>query len=410
MSTLIVRLPQDPADTAALYDYVLAQDGKSIGEYSRAPVGLLPLAGTSSPEVVAVVPARKLSWHQTQLPRGTLKRSFLQATDASHVRAVLEGLLEDQLLDETARLHFALQPQPRTEAPVWVAVCDRDWLRAGLRALEQAGRPVARVVPEFAPDALTDTLRVIGEPEDACMAFPAGGGVAVWPLSAASVAQLNWPAQAAVVAEPSVAHLAEQLFQRSVTLQPAAQSLLQAAESAWDLAQFDLVNSNSTRTWKRLGDAMTGFVEAPRWRAARIALLALLAINLVGLNAWAWREQAQLDSKRAALRTMLTTTFPHVRVVVDAPLQMAKEVAALQRASGTASGHDLETMLSAFGAVAPAIHPPDVIDFVPGEIRMKGYKFEPDQIAQIALKLRPQGYAVNAESNFLIMKQASHHE
>lgn len=407
MTTLIVKLPPNPADAAALYDYVVAQDGKNVGEYSRAPVGLLPLAGTAGTDVVAVVPARNLSWHQVQLPRGTLKRGFLQEADASRLRAILDGLLEDQLLDEPVRLHIALQPQPRTEAPVWVAVCDRDWLRAGVRALEMAGRPVARIVPEFAPDALTDTLRVIGEPDDAYMVFPAGGGVAVWPLSATSAAQLNWPAKASVVAEPSVAHLAEQLFQRSVTLQPVEQSLVQATESAWDLAQFDLVSSSSTRTWKRWSDSMTGFARSSRWRAARIALLTLLAVNLVGLNAWAWREQAQLNAKRAALRAILTTTFPQVRVVVDAPLQMTKEVAALQRASGTASGHDLETMLSAFGAVAPAVHPPDVIDFVPGEIRMKGYKFESDQVSQIALKLRPQGYIVNAESNFLIMKQVS---
>lgn len=409
MNTLIVKLPLDPADTAALYDYVLVQDGKN-GAPARAPLGLLPLAGAPAPDVVAMVPARNLSWHQVQLPRGTLKRGFLKEADASRLRAVLEGLLEDQLLDEPARLHFALQPQPRTDAPVWVAVCDRDWLRSALRALEQAGRPVARVVPEFAPDTLADTLRVIGEPDDAYMAFPAGGGVAVWPLSAASLAQLNWPAKASVVAEPSVAHLAEHMFQRSVTLQPVEQSFVQALESAWDLAQFDLVSSSSTRTWKRLSDSTTSFVRAPRWRAARIALLALLAINLVGLNTWAWRERAQLDSKRATLGAILTTTFPHVRVVVDAPLQMTRELEALQRASGIASDLDLETMLSAFGAVAPAIHPPDVIDFVPGEIRMKGYKFSSDQVSQIALELRPQGYVVRAESNFLIMKQALPHE
>lgn len=404
MTTLIVKLPRDPADTTAPYDYVLAQDGKKVGEHSRAPVGLLPLAGG---EVVAVVPVRHLSWHQVQLPRGTLGRGFLHETDATRLRAVLEGLLEDQLLDEMPHLHLALQPQARTDAPVWVAVCDRDWLRAGQHALEQAGRPASRIVPEFAPDSLTDALHVIGEPDEAYMVFPAGGSVAMWPLSAESVAQLNWPETAGLVAEPAVANLAERLFKRSVTLQPAAQRCLQASESSWDLAQFDLVSSSRTRTWKRLSDWLGGFARSSRWRAARWALLALLAVNLVGLNAWAWKEQALIHAKRTALREILTTTFPHVRVVVDAPLQMTREVAALQRASGIASGHDLETMLGVFGAVAPVVHPPDVIDFVPGEIRMKGFKLEDAQVSQIAFKVRPQGYAVSAESNFVMMKQVS---
>jgi len=407
MTTLLVKLPQNPADAAALYDYVLTKDGKKVGEHSRAPVALLPLAGSTGGEVVAVVPARNLSWQQVQLPRGTLGRGFLHEADASRLRAVLEGLLEDRLLDEPARLHFALQPQARTDAPVWVAVCDRDWLRAGLHALEQAGRPASRIVPEFAPDLLTDALHVVGEPDDAFMVFPAGGGVAVWPLSAASVALLNWPQTASLVAEPAVANLAEQLFKRSVTLLPASQCCLQAIESSWDLAQFDLVSSSRARTWKHLSDWMAGFAQAPRWRAARWALLALLAFNLAGLNAWAWKEQALINSKRATIRTILTTTFPHVRVVVDAPQQMTKELAALQRASGTASGRDLETMVSVFGAVAPANLVPDIIDFSSGEMRLKGLRLQPEQVSQIAFKLKPLGYEVSTDSNILVIKQVS---
>ena len=53
---------------------------------------------------------------------------------------MLEGLLEDQLLDEPEALHFALQPQARGGGPLWVATCDRAWLRAALQVLESAQR------------------------------------------------------------------------------------------------------------------------------------------------------------------------------------------------------------------------------------------------------------------------------
>lgn len=406
MTTLIVTLPAEPSDTAALYDYLLTADGSTVVEQSRVPLALLPLVGSAG-EVVALVAARHLSWHQVQLPKGTLGRRFFQEGSTARLRAVLDGLLEERLLDETAQLHFAIEPAPRADAPMWVAVCDRAWLQAALQALEQAGRPVSRIVPEFAPDTSPDTLSVIGEPDEAQLVFSARGGVAVWPLSAVSVALLHWPEGNRIVAEPAVAALAEQLFKRNVTLQQGAQRRLQAIQSHWDLAQFDLVNSSRARTWKRLSAATSSLLRAPRWRATRVALLALLAVNLVGLNAWAWKEQAGVNAQRAAIRALLTSTFPQVRVVVDAPLQMAREVAALQQASGVASGRDLETMLGAFGAVAPVEYLPDAIEFVAGELRLKGLKFKPADLAAVTFKLKPLGFVASPEGDSLVIKAVS---
>ena len=167
MTTLIVTLPAEPLDAAALYDYVLTRDGSTVAEQSRAPLALLPLVGKADCEVVALVAAQRLSWHQVQLPKGTLGRRLFQDGGALRVRAVLDGLLEDRLLDDTEQLHFALEPQPPTDAPVWVAVCERAWLRAALQVLEQSGRAVSRIVPEFTPQALTDTLYVTGEADAA---------------------------------------------------------------------------------------------------------------------------------------------------------------------------------------------------------------------------------------------------
>ena len=406
MTTLIVTLPPAPADVAELYDYVLSPDGSTLDEQSRAPLALLPLVGNAD-EVVALVPARKLSWHQVQLPQGTLGRGLFQAGARLRSREVLEGLLEDSLLDETEQLHFAIEPQARTDAPVWVAVCDRAWLRAALQALEQAGRPVSRIVPEFAPDTLTQALYVMGEPDDAHLVFTARGGVAVWPLSKAWVALLDWPDTSGIVAEPAVAALAEQLFQRSVTLQQSAQRRLQAARSPWDLAQFDLANSSRARTWKRWSEALGSLLRAPRWRAARLALLALLAVNLVGLNAWAWKEQALLNAQRVAIRELLTSTFPQVRVVVDAPLQMAREVAVLQQASGVATGRDMEAMLGALGVVVPVNTVPAAIEFVAGELRLKGLNLKPEDFSTASFKLKSLGYGAIAEGDALVIKQVS---
>lgn len=404
MSTLIITLSSAPLDSAAVYDYVLTPDGLTVGASSHVPLALLPPVGNGD-EVVVVVPASQLSWHQVQLPKGTLGRRFFQDGSTARLRTVLDGLLEDRLLDETTQLHLAIEPQPRAEAPVWVAACDRAWLQAALHALEQAGRPASRIVPEFAPDTLVETLYVMGTPEDAHMVFTARGGVAVWPLTPASVVLLNWPEAHELVAEPAVAALAEQLFKRNVTLQQGAQQRLQALASSWDLAQFDLVSSNRARRWKHLSALMRNLVQAPRWRAVRVALLALVLVNLAGLNIWAWQEKARLNAQRTAIREVLTSTFPSVQVVVDAPVQMAREVTALQQASGAPSGRDLEAMLSAFGAVARADIAPAAIEFVAGELRLRGLKLTPEDTTALSFKLKPQGYQASTEGDSLVIKQ-----
>lgn len=401
MTTLIVTLAIELADASTSLDYVLSADGSTAIAQSSAPPAVLPPAD----ELVAMVPATQLSWHQVTLPKGVLPRGFKSDSGAERLRAVLDGSLEERLLDDPAQLHFALEPGAQTDVPVWVAVCARAWLRAALQALEQAGRPVARVVPEFAPGSMPDILYVMGSPEQALVVSTARGGVAVWPLSGAVVTLLDWPQEQAVVAEPAVVAVAEQLLQRTVTLQPSAQRSLQAAQTTWDLAQFEFMNSGRSRFLKRGTAALQRFLNAPAWRAARFSLVALLAVNLLGLNAWAWKERTQVKTQRQAVQAVLTDTFPSVRVVVDAPLQMAREVAALQQSSGDMTGRDLETILNVFSAVAPANTAATAIEFRAGELRMRGLSLSPEDRDQLSFKLKAQGYTARQDGDQMVVKQ-----
>mgnify|MGYP000022221196 CR=1 FL=1 len=395
MSTLIVTLPLPPVGNAPEYGWLLSPDGQGMGEYGSATAALLPQPSGAGAEVVAVVPARALSWHQVTLPKGT-------AAGSPRLRAVLEGLLEERLLDEPAALHFALQPQPRPGAPVWVAACDRAWLRDALQALEAAQRPAARIVPEFAPGEPA-SAHVLGEPEQAALVLADGNGVLVWPLAAGSAPAL--PDGLPVLAEPAVAALAEQVLQRRVTLQQAAQRQLQAAQSAWDLAQFDLASSGRARALRKLSGRWGELLRAPQWRAARWGALVLVAAHLVGLNAWALKERSTLAAKRDTVRSILTSTFPKVKVVVDAPLQMEREVALLRQATGTASGRDLESMLAAFSAAAPASTAPAAIEFVANELRLKGLKLGAAELQAAITGLQARGYAARSEGDSLVLRQ-----
>ena len=134
MSSLIVYLPLEPAGPTTLYGYVLAADRRApASAVSAAPVALLPQPAHDG-EVVAVVPSRRCRGTASPCRQGSLG-------SAARLRAVLDGLLEDRLLDEPEALHFALEPRrapaprsgsPRATRPGCAAPCRR-WKRHSAR-------------------------------------------------------------------------------------------------------------------------------------------------------------------------------------------------------------------------------------------------------------------------------------
>lgn len=407
MATLIVTLPLVIPGPGTEFDYVLTIDGHSTTRHGRATASLLPpLTGTGN-EIVAVVPARALSWHQVELPKTLLeKRALSGSSQSTQLRAALEGLLEDQLLDDPSSLHFALAPAPAESPASWVAVCDHAWLRASLQLLEQSQRPVTRIVPEFVPAAndVPQTLYVAKGLESAQVVLPGKRGVTVLPLGNDAVSLLAWPESATIMAEPGVATQTEQLFKRPVTLHSAPQRWLQAAHSDWNLAQFDLATSSRTRAVKNLARSWNSLCHAPQWRATRWMAGLLLASQLIGLNALAWKERSVLEQKQAAIRSTLLQTFPDIKVVLDAPLQMEREVSALQQTTGAVTQRDLEAMLSAWSAIAPANHTLSEIDFTPGEARLKGSPLQADEAAKLAAQLRTKGYVMRTDGDRLVIR------
>ena len=411
MATLILTLPRTGLQAGSVVDYVLSSDGLTVGAASSAPLALLPSAGTGRvTETLLLLGAAQLSWHRVQLPKGA-------AGNSSRLRAVLEGLLEDQLLDDPATLHFALAPGAAKDASTWVAVCDKAWLRNGLQTLEAAGIAVARIVPELVPGALADaeqgnspagagSLYAIDNAGQPLLLHASASGVMPWPLQASTVALLQWPQDAALRAEPAVAALAEQLFGRSVQLQTRAERALAACQSDWDLAQLDLVNNQRSRSLKRLGGAARALLQAPRWRAARWSLLALIAVNLLGLNVRAGAERAALQAQRKAIDTVLTSTFPTTQVVVDAPVQMQRAVAALEQSTGALGMRDFETLLGAWAHAAPAAPAPSGIDFADGELHLHGLALAGPALAEATQALKAQGYTLIATGTDLTLRGA----
>ena len=185
MSLLLVMLPPGPP---GVYAYVTSQDGLTVARHgSGVAATLLPPAGRGV-EVVAIAPAARLAWQRVALPKGV-------GPGSARLRPALEGLLEDRLLEDAARLHFALEPSARGGGgECWVALCDRAWLKAHLSALEAAQRPVSRIVPEAAPQDGPVSLLITGtadQPQALITGEGVEAGVQALPFTPAALALLT---------------------------------------------------------------------------------------------------------------------------------------------------------------------------------------------------------------------------
>lgn len=395
---LIIALPHTPAHAASGYAHVHS-DGQSV---QRSANGVAATLSAHAGEVVAVVPHSRLSWLTVQLP---------PSSHGARLSEVLQGLLEDRLLDELAQLHIVPEPQAnaiaRSGGNARVAVCDKQWLRDVLGPLQAAGITVQRLVPEFSPSD-TPVLHVMGTPEHSQSVLTHPLGVTLLPPNTA-----QWPTFLAsppdtlqIQAEPAMVARVQQLLQRQPLLQSAAQRWVMASQSAWNLAQGEWAQGRQQRVWRQLQATWQALRHAPAWRPARVGVVALLVVHVLGLNALAWREQRDVQAQQGALHSLLTTTFPSVTLVIDAPLQMQREVEALKQRSGTSAQADLEPLLATLGALLPAGQLPTQLHFANHSLRIQGVTFDTAASSAAQSMLQSRGLRLRQENNDVWLLQA----
>jgi general secretion pathway protein L len=405
MAILIISLPAQALKSATQLDYVISRDGTALDTQSSAPWSLLPASARAAQasQVVLVLPVERVSWHRVQLPPG--------AARSARLRAVLEGLVEEQLLDDVADLHLALQSPLPTQGPVWLAACDKAWLLDCVREVEQAGLYISALVPELAPSALgaggADTsaqLYALESPQGPQWVHSSAAGLTRWPLQAAVLAALKPPEDMPVWAEPAVAAQAEALLGRPLYLQSSAQRALLASQGPWDLAQFGIVASRGGRSLRRFAQGLQQFSSAPRWRSVRWGLWALLLVQVLGLNLHAYQQQAALNQERRAMQAAFTSTFPKVPVVVDAPVQMQREVEQLRQRSGQLAQEDAEVMLSALMQAANFPAAPIGVHYQSGALQLEGLQLSSTALADLTRAMQARGYQLQAQGATLTLR------
>ena len=206
-------------------------------------------------------------------------------------------------------------------------------------------------------------------------------------------------------AEPDVIELAEELLQRKVELTTRPQRWMEAAQSSWDLAQFELASSSRLRALKRLTMFVQDLLHTPAGRPARLGFAFLVVIQLAGLNIWSWQVQNNLQARQTAIANTLLQTFPQIKLVVDAPLQMERELVILRQTSGALSSRDLEPVLAALGSVGRADLSLSAIEFIAGETRLKGMQLGTPEASRMSEQLQRLGYTARQDGDTFFIQQ-----
>ena len=385
MSSLIVSLPLTAAAPAAQLPYALVSDSALLVDAGVAALGQWPKAS----ELVLRVPAQQLTWLQVDLPKPG------RSLPAGKLRAVLEGLVEEQVLADVADLHLALPVQAAGGEKTWVAACDKAWLSGWLQELEAQGRPASRIVPEAEPQEAA-TLHFGGSADAARWVYSDAQGVLSAPLAyAAALLPSDW-AQARISAEPAVAAQAQKLLPDggSLPIVQAAPYLTQALGSAWNLGQFDLATSGSGRVWNRLLRSARQLAFAPDWRWARVGAALLLLAQFLGLNVWAWQERQALEAEKKQLRAAVTA-ITGATYVSDTPVQQAQQkLQALRQATGALGAADLEPQLALLAAGLPAMPEGSHLQYDGQRLRLSGSTLAADALQTLRSAAAEAGYQV----------------
>ncbi len=461
MSLLVIQLPARPRPGArsgvaeappglrlpSEWTYVLSADERSVSGSGRAALALLPPAD----RVLAVLADADCAWHRITLPKAPPAR----------LRAALAGVMEEALLDDDDQLHLALGADAVPGQPSWVAVVHKPWLQTLLTALESQGLSVERVLPAARPVAEGEAARGHFFSDDGAVQAAAGGadGAGVGrgdragglaggaagdvPLDASVGASAGLPLAAASTAvgagprlwlarvdgvsslrlsgalarallpaadlpvrwttTPAAAAAAEAWLGAPVPLLGEAEALLEAAAGPDNLRQFELAarhrGSRAVRDgWRQL--------LSPAWRPVRWALGALVAVQVLGLNAVAWQEDRALATQRQAMEQLLRETHPGVRAVLDAPLQMQRETERLRTAAGRPGDNDLEALMSAAAAAWPDNQGPvQALRFEAGRLSLTAPNWTESDLASFQQRLQAGGFsAERAEGRIVLSK------
>ena len=348
MSLLRIHIPSawpDADPDAALPWCRIGARGEALESGAGVPAAM-PRADACE----LVVPAELVLLTRARLPRGGKQK----------LRQLLAYAIEDQLGGDPDAVHVAAGPT-LADGRTALAAIDRAWLARVLARLDAAGLRPLSAWPEILLPALpADGWAMVW---DGRGGFLRSGPQAGMSLDGGSAAQ----PPAALALSAAEARKAGSLLARLRLRLP--EGTAPPDTQAWSDALGMAVETGEP--WAPLAhpEVATGGINLLQgaftpagtarewWPSLRVpvALAGLIVVLHAGATTveW-WRLKHEKRQLQATMEKSFREAFPDARVVVDAPLQMQRNLAELRQAAGQATPLDFVPLLARAAAVLDA--------------------------------------------------------
>jgi general secretion pathway protein L len=298
--------------------------------------------------IVVVVPIARIAFIDATLPKVSPQKR----------EQLLNFAIEDKLTIDPATVHAVVIGESASGPHQYVvAAIDRVWLSTALAWLKSAGIKPQVAVPETALHNVADgEWLVVLKERDGYAVRPDGLGYGIdydrndldappFALTlalneaAASAGSRALPSRLNVCASPDVtAAIDHTRWQTSLGAGSAAGIELKlralAEPMSPDIIERKLSASNLlTGAFKTASEVAVGLKQ---FKLTALLACSVLALHLTMLSVDAWRTARERQTLEREIRTIFLTSFPQATAVVDAPLQMTRNLRQLENERGLA--------------------------------------------------------------------------
>lgn len=391
-------------DEVAACPWVLRDARGAISRAGDSPVTDMPAADRC--ELVA--PASRVLLTQIMLPTGNRQK----------LRRMLPFAIEDRVMTEPEKVHAIAGPR-LADGQTAVAVVDKAWLAAVLAQFRNARlKPqamwVETLLPAWTPESWTVIWKKGGEGflrSGAASGVFLDGGMNGEPpiglllaLQEARAAAANAPANPAyaaparLVVRPARGAVVPDIQQWADALQIDVR-----AGERWDwferidrlgpnnginLMQDDFAPRSAARDWM------------PRLRPALVLLGLIVAVQLVGAAVDWLTLNRQRNALQATIEQRFRGAFPDAKVVVDAPLQMRRNLEELRRGAGQVEPNDFLPLLARTTRLieASANHRLSALNYDAGELKVDILLPDAESAEKLKNALQAPNFSVKLEA------------
>lgn len=337
MNTLRIYFSALWQDSSTPCAWALCDDANAVLQQGHSPLAQIP----KSAGCIGILAADRVLIFTTAIPPGNRRRW----------QSALPFIAEEHSLTDPDDMHAipATGPTPDTIA---VSVTTKSWLKQIVTAAADAGLPLRRLVAETLIPALpVDSWTLVWSGQNGFLRTSLTTGLAL-----DSGDNQSPPLALLLSLTAAGTNLPRQIqlrFTESATALPSwdlSVPMLQGEH--WDWRCAPISDAAPNLLWGDFAPPIRLFERLSRLRPALFILLAVLTIEIIGTHI----EWIQLAHEKRTLTQQIEqifhSTFGDDSTLVDAPLQMQRNLAALRHTAGVSDSTDFLPLLD---SAAPAL-------------------------------------------------------